>query len=334
MQQDYDDAGYGDSADYDDMGDEYTTPHENAVGASAEVPAADLEHISGEQVRGLQRKVIAPVVIASAAQLSRKPELAEWRVPLHLHKEFHKNTAISNRHAPAPEHLEGELDQMFITKMRVIGFANGHAQPVEMHISNQLGETISIGNKSAFLMGPTAGLEVATDVDIHSPVDFMTRNMLEIWEACDPSVLKNEFSSVGQGENAMPAIGVDGVAARLLRTKPELFGGYQLDLSRMVPGTRFCMVDKEVGNNLFKYMESTINGIKNNFTSPKDLVVTFRPVTGKWDNDSLLLGDQVGLTPDKKLFHTQHAKEKQNLLMVKIDTQYGVVSVMFPETKK
>lgn len=325
---DYDDAAYGESAEYDDMGDEYA-PQE---AIAAPIPAEDLEHIRGDQVYGLQEKTITPIVMASIAQLARKPELAEWKVPLHLHKEFQKNTAISNRHAPLPEHLEGDLDQMFITNMRVTGFANGHSQPVEMHIANQLGKTISIGGKSSFILGPTGGLMQGADENIHSPVDYMTRNMLKIWEACDPSVLKSEFSSVGQGENAMPAISIDGAAARHLRTRPDLFDGYQLDLSRMVPGTRYCMVDKEIGTRLFKFMESTINGIKDNFTSVKDLVVTFKPVTGKWDNDALLVGDQAGLTPDKKVVHTERVKLQQNLLMVKIETQYGVISNMFPET--
>ena len=330
---DYDDAGYGESAEYDDMGDEYA-PQE---AIAAEVPPpVELEHIRGDQVYELQDLKLAPWFYASIADLARKPELAEWKVPFHLHQEFYKNTAISNRHAPAPEHLKGDLDQIFVTGMRVIEYANGHAQPVEMHIANQLGKTISIGGKTTFLMLPTEGRANVVNENVHSPVDYMTRNMLKIWEACDPSVLKSEFSSVGQGADAMPAINIDGAAARHLRTRPELFGNYQLDLGRMIPGTRFCMVDKEIGTALYKFMEGTINGIKNNFTSVKDFVITFKPATGKWDNDKLLVGDQAGLTPDKKIVHTERVKLQQNLLAAKIEVFYGVISNMFPEeqTKK
>lgn len=324
----YDDAAYGESAEYDDMGDEYV-PQETV---GAEVPVPVLEHIRGDQVYDVQRMTLVPIITASVAQLSRKPELAQWSVPLHLHPEFKKNKAISNRHAPAPEHLEGDVDQIFVTGMRVVGFVNGHSQCVEMHIANQLGQSLSIGGKSSFILGPTGGLELPVSADIHAPVDFMTRNMLKIWEACDPSMLKEEFSSVGQGENALPAIKIDGSAARILRSKPELFDGYQLDLSRMVPGTQYCMMDKEIGQRLYKYMETTINGIKDNFTSVKDFVVTFKPVTGRWDNDALLVGDQAGLTPDKKVVHTERVKLQQNTLMVKIETEFGVISNAVPET--
>jgi hypothetical protein len=321
------DAAYGESAEYDDMGDEYA-PQE---AIAADLPV-ELEHIRGDQVYGLTDMTLAPWFVSSVAELCRKPELAEWKVPLHLENEFRKNTAISNRHAPAPEHLEGDLHQMFITGMVVTEYTNAHSQPVEMHVANQLGKTISVGGKTSFLMFPTNGHPKDANEDIHSPVDYMTRPMLKIWEACDPSTLKREFSSVGQGEDAVPAVLVGGAAARILQSKPELFDHYQLDLSQMVPKTRYCMVDKEIGTRLFKYMETTINGIKENFTSVKDLVITFKPATGKWDNDKLLVGDQAGLTADKKIVHAERTKLQPNLVGAKIKVYYGLISNAIPET--
>lgn len=296
----------------------------------------DHEHITGDQVYGLQKRTLAPIIMKSIAELSKKPALAQWSVPVEQQKEFHKNTAISNRHAPAPEHLQGDLDQIFVTGMRVIEYCNGHDQPLMMHVANQLGQTLSVGGKANFLMGPTKGMTVVVNEDIHEPADKMTRNMLKIWEACDPSVLKREFSSVGQGVDAVPCISVDGAAAGLLEEKPHLFNNYQLDLSQMVPNTRFCVVDKTIGTRLFQYMEKTIGDIKNNFTSAKDFVVSFEPVTGKWDNDELLVGDQAGLASDKKVLHTARVKKQPALIFAKIEVQYGTISNMFPEndTKK
>lgn len=321
---DYDDAGYGESAEYEDMGEELVEP------VQAQAPA-ELKHISGDEVLGLQFKQLNPMIYASIAELARKKTLAQWSVPVNHHKEFHKVTAIANRHDPAPEHLEGDLDQIFVTDMIVKEYCNGTSQPVMMHIANQCGNSLTSAGKCNFVLNPTGGKTVVVNEKIFAPTDLMTRDMLEIWEACDPSVLPREFSKL---DDQTPLMRIDGAGAKLLERKPQLFDNYRLNYSNMVPGTQWCRVDADIGTRLFNYMQNTINGIKNNFTSVKDFVFTFDPMTGKWDDDSMLVGDQAGLTSDKKVLHTERVKLQKNLITAKVDVHYGTIQNMFPQEQK
>jgi hypothetical protein len=320
----YDDAGYGESAEYEDMGDEL------AVDAAVQAPG-ELKHISGDEVLGLQEKELVPMVYASISELAKKKTLSQWKVPEAQHKEFHKVTAISGRHNPAPEHLEGDLDQIFVTDMIVTEYVNGTSQPVNLHIANQCGNSLSSAGKSNFVLYPTGGVALVVNKKIHSPTDLMTRDMLEIWEACDPSVLPREFSKL---DDNTPLMRVDGAGAKLLERKPKMFDNYRLDLGQMVPGTSWCRVDSEIGERLFNFMKGTIDGIKSNFTSVKDFVFTFEPMSGKWDDDSILVGDQAGLTSDKKVLHTERFKLQKNLISAKVQVHYGTIQNMFPQEVK
>jgi hypothetical protein len=326
MQESYDDdAGYGsENESYDGRNPAYAV--EQDVGAAA---PQDLEHIKPENVYGTQMKRVVLAIRASPYQLARNKALCEAKLSEKMQKELHQVVSINNRHAPTTEDLAGDLDQIIVTGLEAVSYVNGAHQPVKADIETQVPNTLTNDDRAGILLECTKGNVHADKQNVLSPKNIMARDMLEIWECCDDTVLAKEFQTlddIKSGEKQC-LVYTEGAAANLLSSCPDMFDNYCI--TQVLPGTKMAIVPAKTSKKLYDYMKNTIDSIRGSFISAKDIRVRFRPEMGKWDDVQNYIGNQSILSTDKQLEYNNKILHTPVRIAVHFDMKYITVPKIF-----
>lgn len=325
------DDGYGDDGSYEE-----TIPA--PVGASA---APDLNalvekgHITSDQVLNKQQKVLIFHMHASPEQAARQPSLCESRIQDSNQRHLQEVRSINNRHDPKDEHRSGDLDQIVITKFQTIAVINECNHPVFVDfVGTQVPGMLTSNDRTNLVLEHAPTLTPYT-VDIHDPVNMMLRDMLQIWERCDDTVLAKEFHWIDAADGKKACLLCrDGAGANLLKRAPEKYGGFRLG-NKVVEGTNMTPIPSEVGQQLYTEMKNTIEMIKKSFVSAKDIRAQFRPDNGRWNDVSRYLGDVMTISEDRQVEHNQRMLNKKNRVAVHVLMEYIPVPKQYaPETKQ
>ena len=302
---DEDDAGYGsEDASYVDQA---------GIAEEAAATTLDIKHISTDELTGIQTHLIVLSMEASPARANRTPALCMSSLADKVQSSFHTINAVNDRHNPQEKDLEGELNRLVVTNLRCIGYINQSLQPICVDIAGHVPMTLTTSDRTNLLL-ESAPTFVAYPMNIHNPNNFMTKDMLKIWERCDDTVLKKEFNYVDNGAEKICLVHTKGVAAKLLERMPQKFDNYKMP--RAVERTSFAPVDAAIAERLHTYMSDTINRISKSFVSPSDIKAAFRPSTGDWCNTQAFTGDAATLTYNKMVQHNERILQKQNRIAV------------------
>jgi hypothetical protein len=322
QQYDDDDAGYGSAGEsYEGVGSEYEEV------AAAPVAAGELEHIQSDQVWGVQRAVIALGINLSPSEAARRPALCEVALADHLHDYLLRVDAINNRMNPADHEKKGDTNQMVITGIKMKGYISQFAaEPIHVDVGVSAHRTLTNNRRTTAVLeySPTF---VSYELNLYDPKDKMTKDMLRIWERCDPSVLKKEFQYLEDANGRKCLINAKGVAAGLLeRAKDGEFDNHVIQAKDyIVPGTDLVQIPAPIMEKLYNYMEKSITSIQKSFVSAKDIKLSFSPESGKWDNKEFLVGDAITLTKDKKIEYETRVLNTRNRIAPHLEVEYIVV---------
>lgn len=328
---DQDDAGYGSEGEsYGGIGSEYDDEQHigsSAAGGAAAVDPSQLEHIQSDQVWGVQRRQIVLGINLSPAEAARRPAFCEVSLADHLHDHLMRVDAINNRMNPADHEKKGDTNQMVVTGIKMKGFINKYAaEPIHVDIGITAHSTLTNNKRTTAVLehSPTF---VAYELNLYEPKDKMTKDMLRIWERCDPSVLGKEFQYLEDGKTKRCLIRDDGVAAGLLdRAQNGEFDNHKIHGSDyVVPGTNLVEIPQPIMTKLYNYMESSIKSIQKSFVSAKDIKLSFTPESGKWDNKEFLIGDAVTLPQDKRIEYEQRVLNARTRIAPHLEIEYITV---------
>lgn len=326
------DAGYGSENESYEQRVNVAPVQELAIAAPA-LPQ-ELEHIKPENVFGKQSKRLVFSVTGTPAEFARK-KVIKARLSEQNQKELHQVLALQNRHAPQQKDLGGDLDQIIVVGLRSVGYVNGQLQPGLCDIKGQVPNTLTCNTKTGMLLECTGGLLMKDSQNVLSPVNMFLRDMLEIWETCDASVLPKEFQVLENLETNTKQclVYTKGSAASLLASFPQLFDNYRIQNKDMV-GMNMAVVPNGTAEKLYNYMQDTINDIRKSFTSAKDIEVSFRPESGSWDNVKSFIGNQAVLSSDKQLEYQTKMINTPARMAVHLDMEWITVSNIYDEKSK
>lgn len=327
MQESYDeDAGYGSENESYEPHIERPIP----VAAPADEPM-ELAHLSAKDAYGIDDKRLIFSVFDTPANLARRGV-----VKVGLSKENQEKlktlVGLKNRHAPSKGEAVGNLDQLVVVGMKAVKYVNGQCQPVYCNVTKQVPRMLHNNESGSMLLECTGGVAVKEKQNVLSPQNLFMRDMLQIWEQCDPTVLPKEFQAIenmATGETQC-LVYTKGAAANLLRNYPQQFDNFRFNKNDMV-GFNMAVVPNKTAEKLYNYMNDTIQDISKSFMSAKDLSVTFVPESGSWDNVKSFIGNQSVLSSDKQIEYQNKIMHTPARISVHFDMDYLIVPNMHDE---
>ena len=328
---DDEDAGYGSE----------NESYEARVGAPVrelpiEAPAMpqELVHIKPKQVYGKQSMRMVFSNTMTPTQLQAKGVVSVGLSPANQ-KLLLQNNAMQNRHAPRAEDVAGNLDQIILVGLMSAGYVNGHLQPATAKVKGQIPTFISNEKQGSVNMECTGGLFQPDRHNALSPMNIFIRDMLEIWETCDATVLPKEFQVLSDPNTGINQclVYTKGSAASILSTFPQEFGNYRFQENNLV-GMNMAIVPNHIAKKLYTYMEDTISDIRKSFTSAKDFEVTFEPQSDRWDDVKSFIGRHAVLDADKQMEFEAKAKNTPARMSVSFDVDWICVSNIYDDATK
>jgi hypothetical protein len=307
---------------------------------AAAAPASDLSslvdkgHIKTDQIVGVQKRILVFEMNASPQEADKKAALCESKISDQNHQFLQDVRAIANRHDPKPEELSGDLDQIVITGWKPIGYISQPDHQVLVDFEKvQVPGTLTSNDRTALCLehSPTWSPYAAHEMDIHSPISLMLKDMLQIWERCDDTVLAKEFNWFNDPSGkSICLLYHDGAGANLLRKSPEKYGGYKLG-DKVLKGTNMVPIPEAVGRALYTEMKNTIEMIRKSFVSAKDIKATFRAPGGRWTDHSRYTGDVATIAQDKQIEYNARMNARRNRTAVHILVEYVPVPKQYTD---
>lgn len=270
---------------------------------------------------------------ASPLEASKRPALCQSSIDDNNHQFLQEVRAIANRHDPKPEERSGDLDQIVITGWKAIGYISEPNHPVFVDFEKvQVPGTLTSNDRAALCLEHSPSFQ-PLNLDIHNPVSLMLKDMLQIWERCDDTVLAKEFNWFKDPSGkSICLLYHDGAGANLLRKNPEKYGGFTLG-NKVLKGTNMVPIPESVGTALYTEMKNTIEMIRKSFVSAKDIKASFRPHGGRWDDVSRYVGDVATTSQDKQIEHNSRMLSRRNRTAVHIEMEYIPVPKQYADVQ-
>ena len=255
-----DDAGYGSEGESYDAGIQQQQQQQQQQ-VEDEVP--NFDHVESKDLANTETITISLGLRASPAELAKDKSKAVLKLPPHILQRMTQKLCFHDRDNPTPDQIAGSIDKLVVSNLESVMITNGFHDFVDTHIGGQVPSTLSnMGEGTCGLqMPPTGGVALVLKEDLLNPINRMHRDMLQIYQECDPSILKREFQTLNDGTGVTKClIYADGVAARLVKAEPHQYENFKFN--KFAPETRMAIAPAHISEKLYNYMDSTIKQIE------------------------------------------------------------------------
>jgi hypothetical protein len=297
--------------------------------------AAELSHVKAGELSQIKYMNVVLAMECTPTEAQKTPSLCQASLAEHVQKGFHTINAASDRLNPAKEHLGGDLTKMVVVSLVATGYNNMFSHALETNVKGHVPVTLTQNGRCGMVMEPNT-IQMGLNIDLHSPNDLMTRDMLEIYQKCDETILEREFQVFVHPETGKKTniVWMDGAASRLVARNPKMYKGYRAETPYISNSAcRFAFIPHGIGKKLYMNMKKKIESIQKAFVSASDIEATFT-APHRFDDVSRFIGDSVAMDSKDAIQHHAEVLSRKMRAAIHLRIGYTIASTVFPKTQE
>ena len=291
-----------------------------------EVPETG-EHLTSNDVYGVQTAFIYPKIRGSLEEWANNPDKTVWTMSPKNLSQIRHNIRTVNRANATEEEFTGDLSRAVLLGARVINTKGKCPTDVGFNLSGLEPRVFTDNNRYAWLVPGDSG-NMQVNESIFTPDSTFSRYMYERVEKCDLKSLDQQMRFDIGADSNHALVDKRGYAWQVIMRNTYSqthWAPYANELYAMNNdmSSRFAEVVKPIAEEVYGEIKADLENIGQHFVDLRTLEVKFERDDGEaWNQTNSLVGESMAFDEKSKLRLQDHTLNKQNEVGAMIELKF------------
>ena len=287
------------------------------------------QHLTKEDVYGIQTKIIYAEINGTLEEFAAHSEKSEWKMTPNVAKSFGRLDKSKGRATANTCDYKGDLNKCILLDAIIIDAGNSHPRTSGINITGMVPSTVT--DKKPYLWVMPANVpHININKSIFSPDNKFTRTMYEEYGKCDLDSLN---SQIRFGKGNLSSVDVEGIVWGTImdniKTKKSWAGAYHdiYDLNSAKLNNElkspWVEIPTKIARDVHASISEDLKWIEKSFVNLNELSVKFTPTNADaWNNVEGLIGQNISTDSETQLNHATSALETYGNQFARIELHY------------